>query len=82
MWVGNILASQDAFSFVYFGVVLDDFNSSSTASSYRLQNPKCGRVALSLALKLLIVIREKVTHWCDNEILWMLNSESVHVPPE
>ena len=82
MWVGNVFAGQNSFSFVNFRVVLDNFDATSTASGHGFQDPKSGWVPLTLALKLLIVIRKKVTHWRDNEIRWMLYSKPVHVSPE
>ena len=55
VWIGDILARKNAFSFVDFGVMLNNFDASATTSRNRLEDPKCTRFPLSLTLKEIIV---------------------------
>ena len=55
VWIGDILARKNAFSFVDFGVMLNNFYASATTSRHRLKDPKCTGLPLSLTLKEIIV---------------------------
>ena len=53
--IRNVLACQHSFSLVDLRMRLDNFDSSATASCHGFEDPKGGRVALSLTLEKLVV---------------------------
>ena len=55
MRIGDILARKNAFSFVNFGVTLNNFDATATAGRNGLEDPKRSRFPLSLALEEIIV---------------------------
>ena len=61
---------------------LDNFDSSATTSRHGFEDPKGGRVALSLALEKLVVFWEQVTDWCDEKVFWVFHSQTVHITPQ
>ena len=56
VWIGDILARKNAFSFVDFGVMLNNFNASATTSRHRLKDPERGRIPLPFVLERLVLL--------------------------
>ena len=82
MWIGDVFASQDALFFVDFSVVLNDFDTTTTTCSHRLENPQSRLVPFSLSLECFIVLCQQKTDWSYYKVLWILDTHTVHVSPE
>ena len=57
MWIGKILAGENTVPFADPSVVLDDLDPTTTARGDRLEDPECARVAGTLLLEEIIVLR-------------------------
>lgn len=82
MWVGDVFTGQYALSLVNLGVVLDNLYASATARRDGFEDPENAGVPFTLSLEKLIIFGEQVAHGRYQEVLRVLDPESVHVTPE
>ena len=81
MGIGDILACQNAFSLVDLRSGCDDLDTATTASGDWLEDPEGTWVSFSFILEQVVVLCNQVAHRRYDEVLRMLDSQTIHIPP-